>query len=308
MQNELTSLLNKKQVLNQKLTELIYGSIEIREKEEHKYLYVHYRNNGKLATKYIDEYTSELHNLILNNNVKAKSIKTELRQIEKALKKLNYQENDLPINTKKCLDLAKRNLVDTIYKQAVLEGIATTFVQTESIVEGSLINNMSTSDVMKIINLKHAWEFILNENVIMSPSNFALLAQINKLVIEKFYYNAGLIRSVPVRIGGTDYIPPIPLESKITEELNDIINSTLSAIDKALEILLYVMKKQIFIDGNKRCAVILANHFLISKGLGIIAIPEKLINEYKILLIFYYEGKDENKIKEFLKNNCLTLI
>ena len=64
------------------------------------------------------------------------------------------------------------------------------------------------------------------------------------------------------------------------------------------------MKKQIFIDGNKRTSVIYANHYLISKGKGIIVIPAELTEEFKNLLIPYYEGKDEIKIKTFIKEKC----
>ena len=40
---------------------------------------------------------------------------------------------------------------------------------------------MSSEDVLKIVNLKHAWEFILNKNVILSDTNFPLLCETNKL-------------------------------------------------------------------------------------------------------------------------------
>ena len=68
------------------------------------------------------------------------------------------------------------------------------------------------------------------------------------------------------------------------------------------------MKKQIFIDGNKRTSIIFANHYLISKGKGIIVIPAELTDEYKDLLINYYEGKDKTKIKKFLKEKCFMKI
>ena len=73
-------------------------------------------------------------------------------------------------------------------------------------------------------------------------------------------------------------------------------------------VILYTMKKQIFIDGNKRTAVIFSNHYLISKGKGIIAIPAELAEEFKNLLIPYYEGKDEKKIKKFIKEKCFINI
>ena len=148
----------------------------------------------------------------------------------------------------------------------------------------------------------------INKNVVIEKTNFNLLCEINKIVEQGFYYNAGKLRNVPVSIGGTSWKPEFPIESIIKENLEEITTSDLNDIDKAIEILLYVMKKQIFIDGNKRTAVIFANHYLISKGLGIIVIPAEMVEEYKKLLIDYYEGKDEKKIKKFLKEKCLSKI
>ena len=71
---------------------------------------------------------------------------------------------------------------------------------------------------------------------------------------------------------------------------------------------LFYILLQIFIDGNKRTAVIFANHYLVSKGLGIIVIPAEVVEEYKKLLIEYYEGKDEKSIKKFLKEKCVSKI
>ena len=68
------------------------------------------------------------------------------------------------------------------------------------------------------------------------------------------------------------------------------------------------MKKQIFIDGNKRTAIIYSNHYLISKGKGILVIPAELTGEFKDLLLGYYEGKDTEKIKKFLREKCYRKI
>lgn len=305
---EIMNLLQNKQILTNELNSLIYGAVEIRESDSNKNIYVHYREDGILLTKYVGKYSNDLYNLILNNSIKAKKLKKEIREIEKKLKLLNYSDIELDSKIELNIDFAKRHLVDTIYKQAILEGVATTFADTENILEGGKINNMSSEDVLKIINLKHAWEFILNKNVILSETNFTLLCEINKFVQEGFYYSAGKIRSIPVNIGGTNWTPELPIESVIKEELEEIFNRKINVVDKTIEILLYIMKKQIFIDGNKRTSVIFANHYLISKGKGIIVIPAELVDEYKDLLITYYEGKDTNKIKQFLKEKCYMVL
>ena len=305
---EIITLLQNKQVLQHQLNSLIYGAVEIREANNTKYIYVHYREDGVSLTKYVGEYTDDLYNLILNNSIKAKEIKKQIREITKKLKNLNYIEEELDTKVEINIDFAKRHLVDTIYKQAILEGVATTFADTESIIEGGKVNNMTSEDILKIINLKHAWEFILNKNVILSETSFALLCEINKIVEEGFYYTAGKVRNVPVSIGGTKWVPSIPIETVIKEELEEIFEKEIDDVDKAIELLLYTMKKQIFIDGNKRTSVIFINHYLVSKGKGIIVIPAELTEEFKNLLIPYYEGKDEEKIRKFIKEKCYMSI
>ncbi len=305
---EIMNLLQSKQVFEHELQSLSYGSVEIRENNSNKYIYVHYREDGVALTKYVGEYSDELYNLILNNSIKAKQLKKQIREITKQLKQFNYIEEELSEKVEQNIDFAKRHLVDTIYKQAILEGVATTFADTESIIEGGKVNNMTSEDIIKIVNLKHAWEFILNKNVILSDTNFALLCEINKMVEEGFYYTAGKVRNTPVTIGGTTWKPDLPIESVIREELEEILSKELNDIDKAIELLLYTMKKQVFIDGNKRTAVIYSNHYLISKGKGIIAIPAELTEEFKDLLIPYYEGRDEKEIKKFIKEQCYMRI
>lgn len=307
-QEEILTLLKDKEICKRELSDLVFGTIELRERENKKYIYVHFREDGLSLTKYVGEYTDELYNLILNNNKTARELKLRLRQVEKQLKKLNYIEKDLPEKVSMNIDFARRHMVDTIYNQAVLEGVAATYLDTETIIEGGKVSNMTPNDILKVVNLKHAWEFILNKNVIQSPTNFSLLCDINKLLEEGFYYNAGQIRSVPVSIGGTTWKPELPIESVVKEELEKILSANIEVIDKAIELLLYVTKKQIFIDGNKRTSVIFANHFIISHGLGLLVIPENRVEEYKKLLIAYYEGEDAEEIKRFLKEKCYLKI
>ena len=45
---------------------------------------------------------------------------------------------------------------------------------------------MTATDVQKILNLKHAWEFILDRDVIASRSDYYMLSHIARLVNEGF--------------------------------------------------------------------------------------------------------------------------
>ena len=191
-----------------------------------------------------------------------------------------------------------------IYDQAVLEGISTTFPQTDAILENGVVNGVRAQDVQKILNLKHAWEFILDKDVLLSETNYYVLAHIAGMVNEGFYTNGGTIRGVPVTIGGTSYVPPIPLEVDVKETIRDILQSKDDEVEKAIRLCLYCMKTQVFIDGNKRASIIFANHYMIQKGKGLLVVPEAKVEDFKKLLVAYYEGKDEDKITRFFMDEC----
>ena len=214
MKTTITELLNEKEILISRLNKMIYGSIEIRTNNEKKYLYVHYRLDGISQTKYVGEYSEQLHSLILENNNLAKQYKKRVKAINKELGALEFEYFELTDDVKLNLDLARRNMVDSIYKQSVLEGIATTYSDTETIVNGGIIKDMNAKDISKVVNLKRAWEFIMSEGVIMYPSNIHLLSQINAIVEDGFSYTAGKLRTVPVSMRGSKYIPPMPFRQK----------------------------------------------------------------------------------------------
>ena len=50
---EIMNLLQNKQLLEHELQSLAYGSVEIRENDSNKYIYVHYREDGIVLTKYV---------------------------------------------------------------------------------------------------------------------------------------------------------------------------------------------------------------------------------------------------------------
>ena len=299
------SLINQKAEAEARLNLIPYdGSPEVKESPSGKYLYIRKRVGSRLTSTYVDVYSDELYQLLLKNAKESRELKKTIRRISRELAELGYKSNELASNIVLNLDFARANMKASIYDQAVLEGVSTTFPQTEDIIENGTVNGMTASDVQKILNLKHAWEFILDEDVIQADSDYYLLCHIAKLINEGFYSDGGRIRGVPVTIGGCNYNPPIPIESIVKDEIHEIVCENEEEIDKAVNILLYSMKTQIYIDGNKRAAVIFANHYMISHGLGLLVIPEKEVSDFKKLLIKYYEDDDKEEIRQFLISKC----
>ena len=303
--NEIQELLRSRADLHARLNLMPYdGTPEIKERGDGKYLYVRKRVAGKLTSTYVGVYTEELYNLLLRNARETREIRKQLRHIEKQLAAAGYSDDELSADVINNIAFARVNMKNNIYDQAVLEGVATSFPQTEEIIDNGKVSGMTATDVQKILNLKHAWEFILDKDVIASKSDYYMLSYIARLVNEGFFAEGGRIRGVPVTIGGSSYIPPIPNEIDIKDEITEIIDDDADAIDIAIKLCLYCMKTQIFLDGNKRASVIFANHYLISHGGGLLVIPEKEVPEFKNLLVKYYEVEDISIISDFMKKNC----
>jgi len=297
--NEIQSLLQDKADIQARINLIPYdGNPEIKENASGKYLYIRKRVGSRLTSTYVDLYSDELYQLLLRNAKELKELRKSIRKIEKKLTTLGYEPGGLSNRVLQNLDFARANMKSNIYDQAILEGVATSYPQTEDIIDNGTVNGMTANDIQKILNLKHAWEFILDADVAQANTDYYLLCHIAKLVNEGFFLDGGKMRGVPVKIGGSSYIPPIPIESIVKERITDIINSEATDIEVAINLCMYCMKTQIFIDGNKRASVIFANHYLISHGQGFLVIPEEHVPEFKQKLVAFYEGENRKVISK----------
>ena len=127
-----------------------------------------------------------------------------MRHIEKKLADFGYTANELPARVIGSIDFARSNMKTTIYDQAMLECMASSFPQMEETIENEKVNGLTASDVQKILNLTHAWEFILYHDIVESKSGYYMLCHIVRLVNE-----GGRIRGAPVTLGGSTYMSPL---------------------------------------------------------------------------------------------------
>ncbi|HRR36899.1 MAG TPA: cell filamentation protein Fic, partial [Clostridia bacterium] len=212
--SSIQNLLHQKADCQARLNLLPYdGNPEIKERDGRKYLYVRKRVGSRLSSTYAGIYSDELYQLLVRNAREAREIRRNIRRLDKELALLGYSDRGLTPKVQLNLDFARINIKSSIFDQAILEGVATSFSQVEDIIEDNTVSGMTASDVQKILNLKHAWEFILDKDVIAYPSDYSILCHIAKLVNEGFFQDGGRIRGVPVTIGGSNYIPPMPTES-----------------------------------------------------------------------------------------------
>ena len=203
---------------------------------------------------------------------------------------------------KQSISLAKRNVIDYIWKSANLEGIMITYPDTEALYKGVNVQSVSVDDIVLINNLKHAWVFVMD--TIDYPVDFGYICKVNQIVGANLYYSAGYIRNIPVTIGGTDWIPDLPDEATIKREIGELLQIE-SATDRALSLMAYIMRKQIFLDGNKRTANLIANQVLIGKGCGVVSVPQSKMVAFLEEVKHYYETNELERFKRYVYDECI---
>lgn len=142
--------------------------------------------------------------------------------------------------------LAKRNIVDYIYRSANLEGISVTYPDTLVIYEGFTVSN-TEEDYLTIVNLRNAWRFVL-ENL-DHETDYNYICEINMKIGSGIIYKADHMKNASKGrwdILGARHANRISNKEEIIDKTS-IENETL----RAITLMLYLMRKQIFIDGIK---------------------------------------------------------
>ena len=223
-------------------------------------------------------------------------------------------KNKYQLTKEQNLFLAKKVLVSNIYNSVRLEGINTTYPDTKTILEGINVPSLKLDEINCILNLRDAWNYVLTN--IDSEINLDFISNINNIDFNEDHgyvnFNAnnslslewGVLRNSTVGINGVDYISDIPIKEDVINNIDKILKEE-NITTKAIDLMLYLMRSQIFWDGNKRTSMIIANKILIVNGCGVITVKEENINEFNILLTEYYNTNVKDKLVKFLYEKCI---
>ncbi len=206
------------------------------------------------------------------------------------------------LNREENIFLAKKELVTIIYNSAKLEGINTTYFDIKTILDGLNVPTMKLDEINCILNLRDAWNFILE--TIDNEINLDYICKVNSYVSRNESLEWGKLRTGKVGIKGVDYVPELPKEANVKKEISHYLEETHNT-KKAIDLMLYLMREQIFWDGNKRTSMLIANKIMIENGCGIISINEDKINEFNKLLTDFYNTNEKQEIENFIYNNCI---
>jgi len=192
----------------------------------------------------------------------------------------------------------------------VFEGMVFSFSQVEEILGGGVIPHLDYTLVCGIRNVNRAW------NWVCSPKEYGVdtFEYLHSIVSEDVIRNPwleGTFRdeNTPVRISSSTYVPPLTtrrdafneFDKKLTFVLNELkgYQPVESKVHVCLNLFIFLMKRQYFIDSNKRTAYLFVNSLLRDFGTGkILLLPDlKNYETFNALLKKYYEGSHLEGIK-----------
>ena len=196
--------------------------------------------------------------------------------------------------------LAKKLLVESIYNTAKLEGVDTTFPETEAILDGVNVSGAKLDDIQVILNLRDAWRDLLAD-LLTTNIDLDFIKKINASVSRNESLAWGELRTGKIGISGTNHKPKIPDEKEASAAISHILSNTHASItERAIDVALYVMHGQLFWDGNKRTANLAANAILVQHGAGVLSISPDNIAEFNRVLKHYYDTGDSQGVKKVL--------
>ena len=92
--------------------------------------------------------------------------------------------------------------MDSIWKEAIIEGVNITYPQAKVIVEyNQTVEGLTVTGTITVYNLKLAWNYLFEH--LNSLVDFEFVAKINSILGASLVHNAGCIRNIPVGISGT---------------------------------------------------------------------------------------------------------
>lgn len=191
--------------------------------------------------------------------------------------------------------------IDFIHTSAKIEGNEYSISETMRLLESKKpISSKSIDDANMILNLKDAWDYMLNNDLKITKQS---IREIHTLLSQRLLpiNQQGCVRTIDVAIAGSNYKPlnnPLELEMQM-DKLLDVYDSIQNPYDRAIYIHNNLAYLQYFSDCNKRTARIMQNL--------------SLKNSNKMLMILNTENEEETTIAykdallEYYKNGSHRL-
>lgn len=201
--------------------------------------------------------------------------------------------------------LLTQKLPQLIVMAARLEDVNVTESEVKKILQMAMGTSLAQTDYDVIAQLSLAWKMILAET---GPVNLALEQRVNT-IIDLDSAAPGMLRNGTGSVMTTrgEFRPAEINEKQEAAYLNELLTSAKSTTEKALTLMYHNMRNQLFYDGNKRTALVIANKLMLDQGAGLICIPlAKFTTWMNKLTSFYFTNNITDLTDWTYQNGIIT--
>lgn len=202
------------------------------------------------------------------------------------------------------------------YYSGKIEGNTYTYVETEALLKDGITSPRRYEDAKMLKNLYNTFiselEYIKGNRNTENIDERTLL-RIHSSLISGLVSgeDVGNFRNRPVRITGTNYIPP-KTQMEILSKVNEILyqqESLFNPLEKAVFLHCNLAKIQPFIDGNKRTARMIESIVLMNNDIiPVYSAKDEDILNYRKGLIDFYENDNYSKYADYFLNRQIERI
>lgn len=199
------------------------------------------------------------------------------------------------------------------YYSGKIEGNTYTYVETEALLKDGVTSPKRYSDAKMLKNLYNTFISCaeqINTDGKINLNSFTVNS-IHSMLTDELVptHNRGLLRTEPVAITGTSYIPPKDPDA-IKEAFDNILMNQESISDpfeRAVYLHCNLARLQPFIDGNKRTSRVLESIVLMNADIiPVYSSKDADLIDYRNGLIHFYETEEYGQYTDYFLNRQIT--
>lgn len=202
--------------------------------------------------------------------------------------------------------LRENLILDWTYNSNAIEGNTLTLQETRVVLEGVTIGGKNIREHLEAINHRDAIGYV--EAWVQNEERFSELAirNLHHLILKGIdEANAGRYRTVNVKIGGAQHVPPSAAEvpsqmAEFVEWNNSLASRSLHAVERAARVHVDFVGIHPFVDGNGRTSRLLMNLELMKAGFPPVVIPVSRRLEYYQTLDHAHTTQDYAPFTQFV--------
>lgn len=208
------------------------------------------------------------------------------------------------VSVERCVAFARSRSKECVWRTAVVECRTLTFDRTARILNGNM-EGVPADTALTVMDVRNAWAFLARNAG--DPLTATHVREYNRILGDGLVPHAGAYRRHMVRITGTGWVPPQPTAQGVRGRLHMSLGVA-DPVESAVRVLLDIQSGQWFDDGNKRTALMAANHVLVSRGVGLLLIPPRSVERFVSLLLDYDSFGDLEPLVAWAKRNMLMRV